>query len=137
MLLGDFKLNSGQINISTGRVGGYAVGDGANVGAGGEKGESFADILNREISQKGGVEFSGHALRRIESRSVALDENSRLERLNKGVELAAQKGSNDALVLIDSTAFVVSVKNNKVITALSGADLAGSVFTNIDSAIIM
>jgi len=53
------------------------------------------------------------------------------------VELAAKKGSNDALVLVDSTAFVVSVKNNKVITALSGADLTGSVFTNIDSAIIM
>jgi flagellar operon protein len=63
--------------------------------------------------------------------------SAKLERLNKGVELAASKGSNDALVLVDSTAFVVSVKNNKVITTMSGADLAGSIFTNIDSTIIM
>ncbi len=32
-------------------------------------------------------------------------------------ELAEQKGSNDALVIVDSNAFLVSVKNNKVIVS--------------------
>jgi flagellar operon protein len=59
-----------------------------------------------------------------------------LERLDKAVEAAQQKGANDALVLIDSTAFLVSVKNNKVITTVSADDLQGNVFTNIDSAVI-
>jgi flagellar operon protein len=98
-----------------------------------EKGESFAEIL----AQKSKVEFSGHAMRRIESRSIDIAENSTLDRLNKGVEMAAQKGSRDALVLVDSTAFLVSVANNKVITTMSGVDLAGTVFTNIDSTIII
>jgi flagellar operon protein len=98
-----------------------------------EQGESFAEIL----AKKAGVEFSGHAMRRIESRSIDLTAGQKLERLGKGIELAASKGSSDALVLVDSTAFVVSVKNNKVITTMSGTDLTGSVFTNIDSTIIM
>jgi len=97
-----------------------------------EDGDSFAEILARST-----VGFSGHAVRRIESRQIDITENSKLDRLNRGVELAAQKGSNDTLVLVDSTAFLVSVKNNKVITTMSGADLAGNVFTNIDSTIIM
>jgi len=130
MLLGDYiKINGGGVSVSTGQT--------APAPSKPAESESFADILSRETERKNGVDFSGHALRRIESRNIAINENSRLERLNKGVELAAQKGSNDALVLIDSTAFVVSVRNNKVITALSGDDLTGSVFTNIDSAIIM
>jgi flagellar operon protein len=65
-----------------------------------------------------------------------LTENNTLERLDKAVEAAQQKGANDALVLIDSTAFLVSVKNNKVITTVSADDLQGNVFTNIDSAVI-
>jgi flagellar operon protein len=97
-------------------------------------GESFAEILEKSKSK---VEFSSHAMRRIESRNIDIAENSKLDRLNRGVELAAQKGSSDALVLVDSTAFIVSIANNKVITTMSGADLAGNVFTNIDSTIII
>ena len=103
-----------------------------------ENGETFAQVLAKNtVDANRGVQFSGHALRRIESRSIDITENSKLDRLNKGVELAARKGSNDALVLVDSTAFLVSVKNNKVITTMSGADLHGNVFTNIDSTIII
>jgi len=66
-----------------------------------------------------------------------LSQGHKLERLNKGVELAQQKGSEETLVLVDSTAFVVSVKNNRVITMLSNDDLKGNVFTNIDSTVII
>jgi flagellar operon protein len=135
MLLNDFlKTNNRALDISTGQIG--SVHDRVHVSepVKNENGESFAEILARS---KTGVEFSGHAMRRIESRNIALTENSKLDRLNKGVELAAQKGSSDALVLVDSTAFVVSVKNNKVITTMNGDDLAGNVFTNIDSTIII
>jgi flagellar operon protein len=135
MLLNDFlKMNNRQLDISTGQIG--SVHDNKPIAEPkrNEDGESFAEILARN---KNGVEFSGHAMRRIESRSIDITENSKLDRLNKGVELAASKGSSDALVLVDSTAFIVSVANNKVITTMSGADLMGSVFTNIDSTIII
>jgi flagellar operon protein len=137
MLLNDFlKTNAGRVNISTGQITGASEKP-VTAPKKNESGESFADALQREIRNKGGVEFSGHAMRRIESRSIDIIENDKLGRLNRGVEMAARKGCGDALVLIDTTAFVVSVKNNKVITTLTGDDLKGSVFTNIDSTIII
>ena len=83
------------------------------------------------------MSFSKHALERISERNIDLDSDNTLERLNKAVELADEKGCSDALVMIDSTAFIVSVKNNKVITTLSADDMQGSIFTNIDSTVIM
>ena len=83
------------------------------------------------------MEFSKHALQRVEERSIDLSENDTLDRLNRGVELAAGKGSSETLVLVGRNAFVVSVKNNKVITTLSDNELQGNVFTNIDSTVIV
>lgn len=102
------------------------------------EGESFAEALRSKISERQqGVEFSKHAIQRLEERSIDLEAGNTLERLNKGVEIAADKGSSETLVLVDTTAFVVSVKNNKVITTLSNEDLTGNIFTNIDSTVIM
>lgn len=99
--------------------------------------KTFAQALKEQIQQKSGVDFSSHAIKRIQSRNIDLNQSEKLERLNKGVELAAEKGSNEALVLVDSTAFVVSVKNNTVITTLDKEDLVGTIFTNIDAAVII
>ena len=102
------------------------------------EGESFADALRAKINERQqGVEFSKHAIQRLEERSIDLEAGNTLERLNKGVEIAADKGSSETLILVDTTAFVVSVKNNKVITTLSNEDLTGNIFTNIDSTVIM
>jgi len=97
---------------------------------------SFAKALDNEIKKRE-VDFSAHAIRRLESRQIDVIENDKMERLNKGVELAAEKGSEESLILVDSTAFVVSVKNNKVITTISADDLKGNIFTNIDSTVII
>ena len=98
----------------------------------------FAQTLRTELEKKNsGVEFSKHALDRIEDRNIDMTENNRLSRLNQAVQIAQQKGSDDALVIIDSTAFIVSVRNNKVVTTLSQDDMKGNIFTNIDSTVIM
>lgn len=97
---------------------------------------SFAQALDDEIKKRQ-VDFSAHAIRRLESRQIDVSENDKMERLNKGVEIAAEKGSEESLILVDSTAFVVSVKNNKVITTVSADDLKGNIFTNIDSTVII
>ncbi len=57
-------------------------------------------------------------------------------RLTSAVDKAAAKGSRDTLVLMDNTAFIVSVKNRTVITAVTGQRRQEDVFTNIDSAVI-
>ena len=60
----------------------------------------------------------------------------RIQRLTGGIARAADKGSRDSVIFIDGTAFVVSVKNNTVITAVASERMREHVFTNIDSAVI-
>ena len=101
----------------------------------GTQGASFQDVLTQKLKEKE-LKFSAHSLQRLESRQVSLTKNQ-LERLNQGVEKAAAKGAKDSLVLMDNLAFVVSVKNKTVITAMDGLSMKENVFTNIDSAVIV
>jgi flagellar operon protein len=104
-------------------------------------GQSFADALSRANASAGPagaaqpLQFSKHALARAERRGIELDQGT-LGRLSQGVQRAAGKGSRDSLVLVDGTAFVVSVANRTVITAVGSEHMKDNVFTNIDSAVI-
>jgi flagellar operon protein len=97
-------------------------------------GASFGDVLTRKL-EAAPIRFSGHALQRIERRGISVDA-SVLARLGDGVARAAAKGSRDSVVLVDQTAFVVSVPNRTVITAVDREHMREHVFTNIDSAVI-
>ncbi|MDN5344434.1 MAG: hypothetical protein PWQ18_545 [Clostridia bacterium] len=83
-----------------------------------------------------GLKFSRHASERLESRQISLSPQQ-MARLEQGVARAAGKGARESLVLLDDLALVVSVKNRTVITAASRQDLRESVFTNIDSAVLL
>jgi flagellar operon protein len=82
-----------------------------------------------------GVRFSSHALQRLERRGITVDPAA-MARLSAGIDRAAAKGARDSLVLMDGTAFVVSVKNRTVVTAVDESHMKERVFTNIDSAVI-
>ena len=61
-----------------------------------------------------------------------------LERLGDSVERAEAKGATNILALDQSlAAFIVNVPNNRVITALSQAEMKESIFTNIDGAVFL
>jgi flagellar operon protein len=95
---------------------------------------NFQDVLQKELSQ---VKFSRHALQRLEQREIKLDPEQ-MDKLRMAVDKAADKGARESLVLMDNQmAFVVSVRNRTVITAMDGASVKDSVFTNIDSAIVV
>ena len=98
-------------------------------------GSPFGDVLARKVAEAGPLRFSGHALDRIQRREIGLDDAA-LARLRDGVARAAAKGGRDSLVLVDGTAFVVSVPNRTVVTAVDQAHMRDQVFTNIDSAVI-
>ncbi len=133
MLISEYLALRSQISVTTGGTAVQSAGTAKEAVQGG----SFAEALQQKLDEKSGVEFSKHAMQRLEERSIDLDQDGTLERLNRGVELAAGKGSSETLVLVGRNAFVVSVKNNKVITTLSDSELQGNVFTNIDSTVIV
>jgi flagellar operon protein len=95
-------------------------------------GPAFSEILAHRTN---GVQFSNHALQRLGRRGIEVDQAT-LQRLDDGVGRAAAKGAREAVVLVDQNAFVVSVRNRTVITAIGREHLRDHVFTNIDSAVI-
>ncbi len=102
-----------------------------------EDGLSFEEVLqsakSEEIAASGPLKFSKHANERMRSRSIDLSEEQ-LERLNGAVQKAGIKGINESLVMMDNIAFIVNIKNNTVVTAVSGDE--ERIFSNIDGAVI-
>lgn len=98
------------------------------------QGPAFADVL-RDTAGTKPVTFSKHAVQRLERRNLPVDQTV-MQRLQDGVDRAAGKGARDAVVLVDDTAFVVSVSNRTVVTAVGRDQMKDHVFTNIDSAVI-
>lgn len=110
-----------------------------------QKTPGFSKVLAGQIAGKrapggtastGTVKFSAHAQARMQERNIELTAQH-LQRLDHGVALAEAKGSINSLVLLDDTAFIVSVKNKTVITAVPRHDAVDNVFTQIDSATIV
>jgi flagellar operon protein len=119
---------------------------GASTSQGGAPGApqaSFADALKHATGPdaaggSGGsqaLSFSRHALERVQRRGISLDPTT-MTRLQDGVGRAAGKGSRNSVVLVDGTAFVVSVNNRTVVTAVGPEHMREHVFTNVDSAVI-
>ncbi len=102
--------------------------------AGISSGAEFTNIL-QSLLEDSKIKFSGHAKDRIINRNVELDAE-KVDRLNDAVERARAKGAKETLVMLDDIAMVMSVKNNTVITVITGETLKENVFTNIDSAVL-
>lgn len=109
------------------------------------QGEKFLDFLNRaesvakdqpKVGSLDGLKFSQHSVERMMSRGINLNPQQ-VDMLNQGVEKARQKGAKDSLVLMGDSAFIVSVKNNTVVTMMDKAQMQNNVFTNIDSTVVL
>jgi flagellar operon protein len=117
-------------------------------------GQTFKDVLRSKVAQTVApapqtadeaapaapgadinVRFSAHAMARLRQRNIDLSP-AQMQRLGNAVDRASAKGSKDALVMLDGTAMVCSIKNRTVITALHQDQARENVFTNIDSAVI-
>ena len=96
---------------------------------------SFLNVLQRQLEEGSNTAFSKHAVSRVHERQIDVSTQN-LERLDQGMKLAQEKGLNEALILIDQDAYIVSAANGKVITVDGEAD-KGSVFTNIDGTVII
>ena len=104
--------------------------------AGGLDGLAFNQILQQRLAESAGsVRFSAHAQQRLAQAAVQLGPQD-MSRLEAAVDKAGQKGGKDSLILLDDLAFVVSVKNRTVITAVGADRMEDNVFTKIDSVVI-
>lgn len=98
-------------------------------------GESFSEVLKKVSGGGKELQFSGHAMKRLEDRNINLNEMDLL-RIQEAVDRAEDKGSRESLILDGDNAFVVNVENRTVITAVDQMELRERVFTKIDSAVI-
>ncbi len=97
---------------------------------------AFDKVLDRKMPVSEGVKFSQHAQDRLRSRGITMND-AELGLLNTAVENVAQKGGKESLIMMGDAAFVVSVKNKTVVTAMDRSQMQGNVFTNIDSAVVI
>ncbi|MCF8240186.1 MAG: flagellar protein [Melioribacteraceae bacterium] len=91
----------------------------------------FDSIFKHELEK---LKFSSHASKRMETRNINLSESD-MSRLQNAIEKAGTKGSRDSLIMMGDNAFVVSVDNRTVITAVQMNETNDKVFTNIDSVV--
>ena len=82
------------------------------------------------------LKFSAHAIERMRSRGISYPPET-MKSIESAVQKAAAKGSKDTLVLTDTSALVVSVKNNTVVTVMDRNAMKENVFTNIDSTVMV
>ena len=89
-----------------------------------------------DVEKTGELRWSRHAVARLQSRGIDLDETATAE-IAEAVDLLDGKGAKESLVLYDDHAFIVGVKRRTVITAMTRDEAVGSIFTNIDSTIVV
>ena len=98
--------------------------------------ELVKPTIDKPATLDNGLKFSNHAIDRIQSRKIQFQQGD-MQKLGDAVDRAAEKGSKNALVLLGENAFVVSVKNKTVVTAMDKSLMKENDFTNIDSTIIV
>lgn len=98
------------------------------------QGGNFQELFSKEL-EKSTLKFSAHAEKRLRDNKIELS-TEEMKALEDAVSKINQKGGKESLVVLNDVAFLVSVPNNTVITAIDSSRMKENVFTNIDSAVI-
>jgi flagellar operon protein len=101
-----------------------------------ESSTSFNDVFQNELDKVNGVKISGHAMERLKKRNIELNGND-MKKLTEAIDKADSKGARESLLLYKDVAFIASVRNRTIITAVDKDSAADNVFTNIDSSVII
>lgn len=94
--------------------------------------KQFKEVLK----EKNELKFSAHAKKRMEFRKIDLNDN-KLQRLKEGIDKLDKKGCKESVIMIDQVAYLVSIKNNTVVTVVDNESIKENIFTNIDSMAII
>lgn len=94
----------------------------------------FQRILEESINRNEKVKISAHAQQRMIERDINLEEKD-MNLIKEAMNNLERKGARESLMLYKDMAFIASVNNRTIITALEYEDM--DVVTNIDSAIVV
>ncbi len=94
----------------------------------------FQQLLQESIKNNDGVKISAHAEQRMLERDIKLQESD-MNLIKDAMNSLEKKGAKESLMLYKDMAFIASVNNRTIITALQYSEL--DIVTNIDSTIIV
>lgn len=95
----------------------------------------FKKLLDKQVEQRplhGGIELSSHAAKRLSERKIDFN-GEEYAKVKNAMNTLKAKGSQNSLIVSDKAAYIVDVKNNKVVTAVDKGSMSENVFTKIDS----
>jgi len=101
-----------------------------------KKSDIFENILKDKMNAKANFTISNHAAKRLQDRNIEFNEID-INNINKGINIASEKGSKDSLIIYKDVALVASIKNRTIITAVDKNENKENVFTNIDSVVML
>lgn len=97
------------------------------------QGNDFEKTFLEHLKQKKEpVKISAHALNRMDAREITLNEED-MKKINEAIDTLEKKGAKESLLLYKDAAFIASIQNRTIITAMKGKEL--DVVTNIDSTV--
>lgn len=82
------------------------------------------------------LKFSNHALERMNTRGIHVSAEQ-ITKIEQAMQKASDKGAKETLVLTDTSAMIVSLKNNMVVTVMGKDQMKENIFTNIDSTVVV
>ena len=83
------------------------------------------------------MEFSFQTCsKQLKSRGIELGSQD-LEALSDAIDRLSKKNARESLLLLGDNAFIVGIPKRTVITAMTRSEAVGSIFTNIDSTLVV
>ncbi|MFT6632301.1 MAG: flagellar operon protein [Bacteriovoracaceae bacterium] len=95
----------------------------------------FKNLLDSKLEQKplhGGISLSSHAVKRLEERKIDFN-GEEYTKVKEAMAKLKAKGGQNSLIVSDKAAYIVDVKNNKLVTAVDKGSMSENIFTKIDS----
>ncbi len=93
---------------------------------------SFKEILDEKIFKDNSISFSDRASKILNEINGSLT-TDQMNRLELGLGKLKEKGIASGVLLMDSTAFVLNVKNQTVMTTIGKNRIQENVFSNFDA----
>lgn len=100
----------------------------------GKVSNDFQKLLENSIKEKEDIKISSHAQKRMVERDIQLQPKD-MNLINKAMDDLEEKGAKESLMIYKDMAFIASIDNRTIITALQNKEV--DIVTNIDSTIII